>query len=213
MSGNVKFSKSGMTTQHIAVRSHVDPALQIPNCSQASPSQANFDIWHGEILDALVQIWGPPILVHALSEPEFDHLASNKIEVMGSDLFEAQADTIVPGLIRVLNGSSETGRAYAADAFPDLGFYKGPKTRTAVTAAVPSLILLLSDPNTDVQRAAIRALGEIRADASPAVPFLLHFLPGQDDNAYEANFALVKITGKDFGFDVSQWELWWSTGK
>ena len=73
------------------------------------------------------------------------------------------------------------------------------------------------------------SLGEMGANASAAIPFLLGLL---DDNAHlvsgkyvkdlgyklttpakEATFALKEITGQDFGEDHLKWQKWWDQNK
>lgn len=133
-----------------------------------------------------------------------------QVRIQAASALSRSKDSVsVQLLIDALKDSDTGVRAAAAEA---LGI------RRAEVAVVP-LIAALQDRGMWVRVRAAEALGEIgsRAAVKPLVELMERVLKtpkgspsswsaGQDANA--AAFALKKITGKDFRFDVARWNAW-----
>jgi HEAT repeat protein len=74
---------------------------------------------------------------------------------------------------------------------------------------VDKFIFMLRDSSSRVRTTAMSALGRLKA--RKAIPALLTFLKGWNEDKVCAVAALKEITGLDFGEDYSKWSSWYST--
>jgi HEAT repeat protein len=65
-----------------------------------------------------------------------------------------QSDLLIPPLLKALEDADDSGRYYIIHYFGEVG--------PAAKAAVPKLVLLSTDPNTNVCRIATNALDKIK---------------------------------------------------
>ena len=85
-------------------------------------------------------------------------------------------------------------------------FIKGDKS------AIEPLIKVLKDKNGDVRASTAMALGTI-GDKSAIKPLIEVLKDKKEFARLEAERALKKITGQDFGTDYEQWMEWWEKNK
>jgi hypothetical protein len=111
-------------------------------------------------------------------------------------------DQALQALIKALHHSDWYTRYEAAEALASMGPEAAP--------AIPDLIEAIDDQEMQVGSSAIGALGDIGPAAMQAVPKLIELLAsGEDYYHSDAEYALEKITGQDFGEDAAAWKKWW----
>ena len=138
-------------------------------------------------------------LIQALGD-EYPSVRSGAAGALGA--IGPEAAEAIPALAQALEDKDEFVRRAAATA---LGFI-GPES----VAAIPALVQALEDENWEVREAATLALNMIGPDAIEAVPALIQALGDESDNVRaSAAWALVAITGQDFGQDGAAWQQWW----
>ena len=108
------------------------------------------------------------------------------------------------GLAAMLKSEDYPIRLEAADTLASM--------EQAAEPAIPNLIVAIDDENVWVSDGAIEALGAIGPDAKAAVPKIIEML-GESYQSSRAQWALIKITGQNFGSDQAAWKQWWEGQK
>ena len=139
-----------------------------------------------------------PTLIGALQtrSPEMRAAGAGALYFLGTDAGADIADAI-PGLTRTLRDKNAAARMFSAFALATTG----PKAQLAV----PALIPLLQDPDTDprtgariyVRAAAVRALGRIGPKAISALPSLKPLLEDKEDYIQVAAALAIWRIGAD----------------
>jgi HEAT repeat protein len=130
---------------------------------------------------------GPParsattLVVKALSDPSAQ-VRRKAAYALGR--IDADPDKVVGALITALGDPDEDVRQSAQSSLPKLG-----------KAAVPNLIEAMKSDKPAVRNNAIKALGEIGADAQAAIPQLKALLTGSKDDAAMASLAATALAG------------------
>lgn len=108
------------------------------------------------------------------------------------------------GLAAMLNSEQYPIRLEAVETLASM--------KQAAVPAIPDLILAIDDENVWVSDGAIQALGTIGPDAKAAAPKIIEML-SESYQSTRARWALMKITGQNFGSDQAAWNQWWEGQK
>jgi HEAT repeat protein len=83
-----------------------------------------------------------------------------------------------------------------------------------VAQAVPPLLLLVRDPDMQVQLEAALALGQVSGLDNTAIEPLLDAMKTDWYSVrFAASVVLKKVTGQDLGPDFEKWSVWWAQNK
>lgn len=108
------------------------------------------------------------------------------------------------GLVAMLNSEQYPIRLEAVETLASM--------EQAAEPAIPDLILAIDDENVWVSDGAIHALGTIGPNAKAAVPKIIEML-SESYQSTQARWALMQITGENFGSDQAAWNQWWEGQK
>jgi hypothetical protein len=158
------------------------------------------ELWLESLVDGLVQVWGPQVLVRALSEENVHSelsahsLMSRKLVAVGPE------DEVVIALIYALGDESRMLRRRAAFLLMEFA----PQGE----AAIPFLAQALNDEDGVTQGFADIALGRFGPEAIDVVPVLIQ-MAEEGKQTWRVISVLKDITGQDLGQDPALWRQWW----
>jgi hypothetical protein len=146
--GQAVLTVPGHTSLTVPLSGRQDTPRSIERCPK-EPAGAPFKVaWMEALLGALYDLWGPPLLIHALADESVlvRHIAADALIQAGPEAAEA-----VPALIQALQDADGDVRASAARALREIG--------PQAIDAVPALIQVLEDAHAGASAlAALKAI-------------------------------------------------------
>jgi len=146
--GQAVLTVPGHTSLAVPLSGRQGTPRSIEHCPK-EPAGAPFRVaWTEALLGALYDLWGPPLLIHALADESVlvRHLAADALVQAGPEAAEA-----IPALIQALQDADGDVRTSAARALREMG----PQAMDAV----PALIQVLEDAHAGASAlAALKAI-------------------------------------------------------